>query len=192
MRRLYHLIAGILLVLIVAYLDKGEALLLISSLLLIAIITEAVRLHLPGLNRLLFRHFGPLLREEEEGRPTGTGYYLGGILVSLLLFEREIALFSMTILAVGDPAASAIGKRWGTYRIGGKSLEGGIAFLLASTGAGLILHRLWPGLPAGVIITGAIAGAVAELISGNVNDNLLIPLAASGAMEVLSFYINSL
>ena len=190
MRRLYHIIGGLFLVLMVSYIDKKRGLILISSLFLVAIIIDAIRLLLPDLNRIFFRWFGPLLRQEEEGRPTGTGYYLAGILISILLFKREIALFSMTILAVGDPAASTIGKRWGQFRIGGKSLEGSIAFFITSLGAGLILYGLWPALPIGILITGAITGTLAELISNKLNDNLIIPLATSGAMEVILFFLN--
>ncbi len=190
MRRFYHLTAGLFTVLIVAHLDRNQGLVLISSLLLLTILIETSRLLLPDINRLFLHYLGLLLREKERRKPTGTGFYLGGVLLSLLLFEREVALFSMTILAVGDPMASTIGKRWGYHRLGEKSLEGSMAFLLASAGAGFLLHRLWPELHAGLIVTGAAAGTLAEFVSRKIDDNLLIPLAAAGTMKGCSFLLN--
>lgn len=185
MRRLYHLISGLFLVLIVAHLNKEKGLLFVSFLFFSTVTLEVLRLLLPNLNRIFLQYLGLLLRQEEEHQPTGTGFYLGGILISLLLFEREIALFSMTLLAVGDPAASFFGKRWGRHRLGEKSFEGSTAFFMASIGAGLILYGLWPGLPLEVIITGAAAATLAELISIKINDNLIIPLAAAGVMQAM-------
>lgn len=190
MRRVYHLTAGLFVVLIVAHLDRNQGLVLISSLFLLTLLIETSRLLLPDMNRLFLRYLGLLLRENEKRRPTGTGFYLGGVFLSLLLFEREVALFSMTILAVGDPVASTVGKRWGSHRLGEKSLEGSIAFLVASAGAGFLLYRLWPELHAGLIIAGAAAGTFAELLSRKIDDNLLIPLAAAGAMEGCLFLLN--
>ncbi len=190
MRRLFHIITGILLVLIVAYLDKRRGIIFLSTLFVIAIIFETVRLSLPYFNRIFFHHLNPLLRAEEKSRPTGAGYYLGGILLSLLLFKYEIALFSMTILAVGDPVASVTGKRFGRYYIRGKSLEGAIGFFMASMGAGFILNGLWAELPIGIMITGVIAGTLSELLSNKINDNFLIPIVAAGTMEAVLSLLN--
>lgn len=192
MRRLFHLITGLSLVLILAYSARTKGILLILSLFIITIIIETIRLHLPKVNHLFFHYFHSLLRGEEKKKLTGTAYFLGGILLSILLFDMDIALFSITILTVGDPAASAIGKRWGRYRIKGKSLEGSMAFFISAMIMGLILRRLWPGLPAAVLIAGAVAGALTELLSAKVNDNLLIPLIAAEAMETASFFLNLL
>jgi len=192
MRRLFHLLTGLSLVLILAYSDRTKGVFLILSLFIVTIIIETIRLHLPEVNRLFFHYFHSLLRGEEKKKLTGTAYFLGGVLLSILLFDVDIALFSITILTVGDPAASTIGKRWGRYRIKGKSLEGSMAFFITTVVVGLILQRLWPGLPAAVIIAGAVTGTLTELLSTKVNDNFLIPLTAAGAMETASFFLNLL
>ena len=192
MRRLFHLLTGLSLVLILAYSDRTKGVFLILSLFIVTIIIETIRLHLPEVNRLFFHYFHSLLRGEEKKKLTGTAYFLGGVLLSILLFDVDIALFSITILTVGDPAASTIGKRWGRYRIKGKSLEGSMAFFITTAVVGLILQRLWPGLPATVIIAGVVTGTLTELLSTKVNDNFLIPLTAAGAMETASFFLNFL
>ena len=192
MRRLFHLITGLSLVLILAYSDRTKGVLFILSLFIVTITIETIRLHLPRVNRLFFHYFHSLLRGKEKKKLTGTPYFLGGVLLSILLFDVDIALFSISILTVGDPAASTIGKRWGRYRIKGKSLEGSMAFFISTMVMGLILQRLWPGLPAIVLIAGAVTGTLTELLSTKINDNLLIPLAAAGVMEGVSFFLNLL
>ncbi len=189
LRQLYHSLSGLSLVLITSYLDKFTDVYLILILLFLSIVVEAARLYLPGINRLFINYFGFLMRSEEKRNPTGTLYYLLGALISILLFPKEIALFSMTVLAVGDPAAYIIGSNFGRLRIGKKSLEGSLAFLTASVIAGFLLHNLWGDLSVIAIITGALTGAVIELIPLKINDNLTIPVAASAAMHLISFYV---
>lgn len=190
MRRLFHLITGSALVFILANSERTKGILLILSLFITTIIIETIRLHVPKVNHLFLHYFHSLLRGEEENKLTGTAYFLGGTLLSILLFDVDIALFSITILSVGDPAASTIGKRWGRYRIKGKSLEGSMAFSISTIMVGFIFQRLWPGLPATIIVAGAVTGALTELLSTKLNDNLLIPLTAAGVMETASLFIN--
>src|SRR3990172_7364339 len=188
LRQLYHSLSGLVLVFVISYLDKPADVYLTLILLFSVIIIETARLYLPGINRMFIHYFGILMRSEERHNPTGTLYYLLGALAALLLFPKEIALFSMTVLAVGDPAAYIIGINFGKFRIGKKSLEGSMAFLTASVIAGLLLSNLWDSLSFIAIITGAVTGTVVELMPLKINDNLTIPITASAAMHVILFY----
>ena len=190
LRQLYHSLSGLALVFIISFLDKPADVYLTLILLFSTIIIETARLYLPGINRMFIHYFGVLMRSEERHNPTGTLYYLLGALVALLLFPKEIALFSLTVLAVGDPAAYIIGSNFGKLRIGKKSIEGSLAFLTASVIAGLLLRNLWDDLSFIAIITGAVTGTVVELVPLKINDNLTIPVTASAAIYVMSLYIN--
>src|SRR3989304_1837439 len=151
LRQFYHSLSGLALVFIISFLDNPADVYLTLILLFSAIIIETARLYLPEINRMFIHYFGILMRNEERHNPTGTLYYLLGALVALLLFSKEIALFSMTVLAVGDPAAYIIGSNFGKLRIGKKSIEGSLAFLTASVIAGFLFSSLWYDLS--VIIT---------------------------------------
>ena len=188
MRRLYHLVSGLLFVYVISQLDRRSGIILVSVLLSLAIIIEAVRLIFPTFNSLFIRCFSLLLRHEEKRKPTGSAWYIAGVLISLLLFKKEFAMFSMVILAVGDPSASTVGKSWGRHRIKRKSIEGSMAFLIAAIAAGLIFQRTLGGLSFVIIITGAIAGTMTELLSSKLDDNLTIPLIASGCMQALTYF----
>lgn len=188
MRRLYHLISGLLLVYVISQLDRRGGIILISVMLSLAIIIEAARLIFPAFNNLFIRCFSLLLRQEEKRKPTGSAWYIAGVLLSLLLFKKEFAMFSMVILAVGDPSASTIGKSWGRHRIKRKSIEGSVAFLIAAIVAGFIFQRLAGGLSFITIASGAVAGTITELASSKLDDNLTIPLIASACMQAVSYF----
>lgn len=190
LRQLYHSLSGLSLVLTTSYLDKFTDVYLLLILFFITLVIEASRLYLPGINRLFINYFGFLMRSEEKHNPTGTLYYLSGALISILLFPKEIALFSITVLAVGDPSAYIVGSNFGRLRIGKKSLEGSLAFLTASVIAGFLLHNLWGDLSVIAIITGAVTGTVVELVPLRINDNLTIPVTASAVVYVMSLYVN--
>ena len=190
LRQFYHSLSGLALVFIISFLDNPADVYLTLILLFSAIIIETARLYLPEINRMFIHYFGILMRNEERHNPTGTLYYLLGALVALLLFPKEIALFSMTVLAVGDPAAYIIGSNFGKLRIGKKSIEGSLAFLTASVIAGFLLSSLWDDLSVIAIITGAATGAVVELIPLKINDNLTIPVTASADMHFILLYVH--
>ncbi len=190
LRQLFHSLSGLALVFIISFLDSPSDVYLTLFLLFLAIIIETVRLCLPGINRIFINYFGILMRSVEKHNPTGSLYYLFGTLAALLLFPKEIALFSMTVLAVGDPAAFIIGTNFGKCRIGKKSLEGSLAFLTTSIIAGLFLPNLWDDLSIIAIITGAITGTVVELMPLKLNDNMTIPVTVSAAVYLVSFYIS--
>lgn len=191
MRRLYHLVSGLLLTYLISQLDRTGGLILVSVLLALAIILETARLIIPAFNRLFIRCFSMLLRQEEKRKPTSSAWYIAGVLLSLLLFKKEFALFSMVILAVGDPSASTIGKNWGRHRIKKKSIEGSVAFLIAAIISGFIFQRIAGGLSFAIIAAGALAGTITELVSTKLDDNLTIPLIASGCMQAVYYFLQT-
>jgi dolichol kinase len=184
-RRLFHLATGLTLALLVFRLGREKAVILIGSLFLITVLVETLRLRINAFNRVLVGWFGSLLKERETHYPTGVGYFLGGILICLLLFHLEVALASIVILSVGDPAASVVGQRWGRIRIGKKSMEGAVAFWVCAMTAGVFFQGFWPGLPFLTYSIGALTGAVVECLPIRVDDNLILPLATGLTMELL-------
>ncbi len=185
MRHAFHAATGLVLAFLIFWMGKERGLILIGALFLFTILMEILRLQVAGVNKVLVSLVGPMLKDTEISHPTGVGYFLGGVLLCLLLFEREVTLASIAILSVGDPTAAVIGQRWGRVRIGKKSLEGTVGFLASSITAGMVLQKFWPGLSMATFSMGALIGAVVELLPLNIDDNLLLPLAAGLAMEIL-------
>ena len=118
-------------------------------------------------------------RDETEHFVTRPAYFALGIIASLLLFPTDIAYASITVVAVGDPAASYIGGSFGHTHIGSKTLEGFAAGMAASFAAA----SLW--VSPGLALVGSGAGMLLELI-GRVDDNLTMPIGAGAMMTLAS------
>jgi dolichol kinase len=182
-RRLFHIATGLTLALLVFFLGEAGGVVLIASLFLLTVLVEGLRLWIPAMNRVFVSLLGPMLKDMEVKRPTGVGYFLAGVLVCLLFFDLEVALASIVILSVGDPAAAAVGQRWGRIRMGEKSLEGAIAFFVVALLTGVFLQDFWPNVSFGLFATGAFIGALVECLPLKIDDNLILPFAAGLAME---------
>ncbi len=185
-RKLYHLIGGLGLLSVYYLLGRNKALVFYAALFLVVIGLDILRLKIPAINRFIFAKFGSFIRRNEERKITGTAWYVLGIGLSLLLYRTDIAAAAICFLIFGDVAATAIGERFGRTKIGGKSLEGSIAFVLAAAAAGFFLVAVGIAGFRGLILFGAIVAAGVELLPLPVNDNLAIPLVSGGAMILVA------
>jgi acyl phosphate:glycerol-3-phosphate acyltransferase len=180
-RKVIHL-AGALIPLLYFFLglSKGQALLILGTLMLPFAVTEFLRLRQPAINRWFLHWFRTAMRPEEEQRPTGALYYLLACWVTILVFDRTVAVAALLVLACGDTAASIVGQLLGGYRLGrGKTLSGTLAFVAAALGVTL------PFFPLPTALSGAVVAAVTECIPLPLNDNITIPLAAGLTFTLL-------
>ena len=153
---------------------------------------EAVRLIVPAVNVRLLALLGAFFKPREKRSPTAATYLALASLLVLFLFGREIAALALLFTALGDPAAGIVGTRYGRLRIrvlgrrlGGKSVEGTLAFFAAGTAVALALWAagvygtLWPAL------AGAAVAAIVEFLPIPVEDNVTVPLASAAVMWLL-------
>ncbi|MFH1743596.1 MAG: diacylglycerol/polyprenol kinase family protein [bacterium] len=107
--------------------------------------------------------------------------YLIGCTLTIVLFSAPAAVAGILMLALGDNVASIVGRLWGRHRVGNKSLEGTAAFLAVGW-----LSILPFGSPLTAFIA-ALFGALAELFTGRIDDNLTVPLLAALGFELASY-----
>ncbi len=177
LRRLFH-VSGIVIPL--TYLSRGKSAALILGALVFLLLAIGETLRLKGILDPPFVR--RQLKEKETKGPTGSLYYVGSCLLTMLFFDKPIAVAAIFVLVISDPLSSIIGLRWGRCRLYGKSLEGTAAFFFSSI---LILACLRFRAPAAV--GGAFAGTAAELFSSRfTDDNLSIPLVTALALRILS------
>ena len=101
-------------------------------------------------------------------------------LSSLVFFPGEAAVAGILVLALADPAACLVGRKWGRRRLGKGTVVGSSAFLLVSF---LVLLWFLPWAPAlGV----ALAASVVEVLPWPLDDKVTIPLAVAGTLVFLS------
>lgn len=176
-RRLFHAAAGVGIAGGLLVLDPpwGAAVGLLALLTLIAAGVDLLRLTRPAVNVLFFRVLRPLASPREAQGVASSTWYLLGILLAVAVFPRPVAIPAILVLALADPAASYLGRRWGRRRLGAGTAEGSLVFL------GVALAVLVPA--AGWVVGAAVAllTAAAEAAPLPVDDNLLIPLL-SGAL----------
>jgi len=181
-RRVFHATNGTVLVLVLTFVPVPTrfVLLFLGAVLAILVLADALRLVRKDLNILFFRTFSVLASpREEKGIASSTWYVLGALLV-LLFYPRYAALAGILTLALADPMASVIGRKWGRMKLGAGSLEGSLVFFLVAS-LTLALFAPWP-----VAVATALATAAVEAIPWPVDDNLSVPLAAGGLLALLA------
>lgn len=140
----------------------------------------------PALRRLLFRVFGPLAHPHEHHRVNSATWYATALLLLALTHSKLLCTVGVAVLGFGDPAAAVLGRRFGRVRlVHGRTLEGTSAFVAAATLVAFLALRLGYPYPASacllLALSGAVAGALAELFSLRVDDNFSVPLSAAVA-----------
>jgi len=139
----------------------------------------------PAINALLMRVFRPVAHEHETYRINSATWYATALLLLSLLRSPVIGVVAISILGVGDPLAGLIGRKFGRIKLmHGRSLEGTSSFFLGGTAVafGLLVafhSSVTTGEALIISATAALFGALAELLSLRLDDNLSVPLAAA-------------
>lgn len=145
---------------------------------------ELWRRRAPRVNERLNAFFERFTHPRERVHVTSTTWYVTALVPLAASGVPEAQAVGLAVLGVGDPAASFVGRRLGRVRLGSRrTLEGTLAFvvcggLAAMASLAWIAPQLGPSRALPLALAGAVGGAVAELVSLRVDDNLTIPLAA--------------
>ena len=134
----------------------------------------------PAANAFLMKLFGPVAHPHEAHRVNSATFYATSI--ALLATTRELipCAVALVTLGLGDPIAAIVGRRWGRVRwVNGRSVEGTLAFVAAATIGGVMLlvgvHDAALGPALAIAGAAGLLGALAELYSRKIDDNLAIP-----------------
>lgn len=152
-----------------------------------AIFLETTRRLSGRWNDVLMKVLGPIAHPAERYRINSASNYILALFVLAWLGYPAIGALAVVVLGFADPVASFVGRRWGrTPLMNGRTLQGSLAFAVTGFGVGaLTLLSLHPEIPEASALVmaavGAVAGALAELASGRIDDNLTIPVITAGA-----------
>lgn len=143
------------------------------------LVFDATRLSSPALNGFFQRHFWFLMKTKEARTLTGASYMLAGSVITLILFSQPVAVAVLLFISLGDPAAAIVGRAVGRVRIyKGRTLEGSLAMFAVCLPVGYFIAGVsWPAAS-----LGALVAALAELYSGQIDDNLTVPILSGAAI----------
>lgn len=153
---------------------------------------EIGRRRSPAVNRFLMKVFGPIAHPHETHRVNSATWYVTALLALSLTASPMACSLAVIVLGIGDPAAAFVGRRWGRTRLAsGRSLEGSLGFVIfAGLAAVTTLSIYYPGIGVAELLTlalvSALAGAIAELLTAGLDDNLVIPLAAAAGASLVA------
>jgi len=119
----------------------------------------------------------------------GSFFMVLGAALSVLIFEKEIAMAAIMIMAVGDSVTNIIGRHFGKIKNPfntKKNIEGTFWGIITATLGALLFVPFWPALWASVI-----AMIIESLDLGwkrrniELDDNVLIPLIAGAVITIV-------
>ncbi len=208
-RKFFHVLNGLLYASVFAITDAKLALVLFLPLILFCLVLELTRLNFPAIAKIAFYFFGPFMRSHELHRPSGICYYVSGIFLAALLFDKFATFLAIIYLAVGDPLASAVGillrekapKLWSAtiFPPNRKSLIGTfvsavflsvVSFLLLSRFLRVVDELHWTDQQLLIVsIVGGVSGALSELLLVGpmitfLDDNFTIPLLSGATLHL--------
>ncbi len=164
-------------------LSREQMLWLLGGLSALFLVGELLRMNVGPFKRFFKLIFSAVLRESEDHTITGaTTVFIAGFL-TVLIFERPVAIFAMLILSLADATAALIGRKWGNHSLFEKSVEGTMTFLIVA----LALAFLLPDLPRAGAVAAAGIATIAEVLPSPIDDNLIVPLSA--ATTISFFYL---
>jgi dolichol kinase len=177
-RKIVHL-ATLIIPIGYAFTSKETVLVFVIPFFLCFLLVDLLRHFHPGMAYLFQKYFyRRVLREEEKNKLMGSTYFLFSSILTILLFQKSIAIVSLLILILSDTAGAIIGKWIGKVRIFGKTLEGSMAFFVIA----LLIVWSYPQLNRLSGSLAALGATLIEVLPVKIDDNLTIPLVAGVIM----------
>lgn len=194
-RKLWHMATG--LTGLTFYYRSGLTVDTVATVLLIfsacSFMVEYARLRNEKMNQFLMVFMKPIMRESEKNSVSGMPFYALGVSLSLFFFPERIAILSVLFLIFADPIASFCGILYGRDKIlPNKSLQGTIAAFSVCYIVTLVYGLIHASPSMNLLIFSILAGiigAVSELCSQFVDDNLCIPVISGLGLFLINFLI---
>ena len=180
-RKIFHSLSAILVIPTLMLPDPQRKLFFIVIFLIVLLI-DTLRLNNRGFRRLFLVFFKDILKREEFRVYSGATFLFFAVMLLNLLFSKEVAAFSLLLLTISDPLASIMGiyMKPRVRLFGDKTLWGFIGFLLGGFSISLFFHHI----PWEAKIIAVITGALVELLSFGIDDNLLIPIGSAVVLQI--------
>lgn len=181
-RKLIHYAIAMIPICYFFFFDRTTILWILGVLTGSIIIGEILRMRFVFFRRLYKLILGKVVRKNEDHTFTGATFSLLGTFITILIFEKYVAIFAVLVLALADSTAALVGRKLGRIPCLGKTVEGTGAFLLIA----ILLAMFIPELPRTGALLGALVATIVELLPSPMNDNIMIPLSAAITLSMVN------
>jgi glycerol-3-phosphate acyltransferase PlsY len=171
--------------LILYYMNAGKraALVLIGSIALFFLLLDLIRLFSKRVNVFFFKTIKDFYKSKEYKKFSSITLFLFASFLTILLFNKNIAILAVSFLIFGDFFSKFFGLHFGRTKIFEKSLEGSLAHFNACIISGYImLHFI--SAPLHIYLTGALVASASEALPIGINDNFSVGLLSASSMYV--------
>ena len=193
-RNLFHVLSGVgVLALIHHILPLNMLAITAGIFVVLAWSMEISRRFSDTINGHLMKLFGPVAHPHERFRVNSATWYTTALLMLASFMEPLACSLAVAVLAVSDPMAAIIGRRFGRHKItAGRTLEGSLAFVVTGVLAAFgVMAVYYPELSLGAMALyafgGAVPGAIAEVVSERIDDNFSIPMTVACGVTVVTW-----
>lgn len=183
-RQIFHICSGLVIVLLLYFDILNRLILFVITIVAILLSLLSRKIKIPVLDWFLKK----FEREENLKRFPGKGvvFYLTGAFVVVSLFEKDIAMAAIMILALGDSISHLAGRFGGIKHpfSGKKFFEGAIAGVIAGF-LGALLFVVWYEALLASLFAMTAEGLELRLGMQKVDDNIVIPIVAAFVIWVV-------
>lgn len=186
-RQAAHLLIGATIVFLIKLQLINAQILFAVTILGGILVLIARKIRIPIVHNLLEYFERPHHMAKFPGR--GSFFLVLGAALATFIFDKQIAMASIMIMAVGDSVTNIVGRHFGKIQNpfnSKKNLEGTIVAIIASTLAAFYFVPFWP-----AFLASAISMAIESIDLGwkrfeiEIDDNVIIPLVAGTVMTIL-------
>ncbi len=184
-RKLFHIFSGLIIVSLIYFdlLKWWMMLLVLISGFIVSLIYR--RWKIPVIHWFLKTFERPHHIEELPGR--GALSIGLGVLLSMILFEKNICLAALMIWTLGDSISALVGKHFGNkiHPLNDERLiEGTIAGIFAGTISAMLFVNFYAALVAS-IVSMSLESIELKLMHEPIDDNILVPLISGGCLILM-------
>jgi len=158
---------------------RATAVAILAAVLVSLSALDVIRLLDRRVNVLFFRSFRSFASPREARGPASSTWYTFGLLLTVAFFPRRCAVSGILVLALADPAASYVGRRWGRRAFLGATLEGTLLFAVVAFCIVAPRHGIAAAAATALVTT------LAERLSRPLDDNLTLPVVGAATIALL-------
>jgi glycerol-3-phosphate acyltransferase PlsY len=182
---------ALIFVIFYVFLPKLNFLIFLGAIALLFILFDLYRFIHKKADEMIRAKAKALIRDNEIKRFSSMTIFLVALFITLLLFDKMIAITSSVILIFGDSFGKVFGLAFGRHKFHEKSLEGSLAITGCMFIVGYVLYTILPVSFLPFLIIGCASAPIIEFFSMRINDNLTVPLLTGSIMYVLRLFTGS-